>query len=260
MTPYIRTMLLGVTLVAALALSAQNDCRHQLQLTPFTADGDAIDSPEFYCEDRKSGVYYAVSYNDKYLYISLDVAGLVLQNQIVLTGLTTWIETDEGKKGVLYPMGLPASGRPKDTYTLDYYIGAIRQNLPERLAGADRLALINFYGKHDTVIGSTRNPGGINAGIQLDTVNLMHLELALPRSAFPGMCSGPLTLRFETGGLGRPTDLRGSDAVGQNPGVLQDMTLLTRASRERQVRIDRYLDYASPTEWKLTGIRCGAEP
>ncbi|RMG56819.1 MAG: hypothetical protein D6722_25810 [Bacteroidetes bacterium] len=229
---------------------------------PWTIDGQA---PEwgFKARPEPLGWSWALAQDDEMLYLGVRIPELQQQQQILITGLTLWLYP-QGKKrqrrGITFPLGMPVEQQPADTETLEYY-RAERQWCPP-IPARPGLELLRFYEQPEPVWGEALNPGGLSAALGCDAEGVMIYELAIPLAALPGLedGEGTLDLAFESGALGRPRDLRGTDAAGGTYGInSQRGGWADEAARQRQARMDRYRAFASPLRLRLRRLSLPSE-
>jgi hypothetical protein len=239
--------LLTVWIAAALPLPAQPGCPVLPAQAGFLLDGRADDWPAEACTDPKRGVRYAMSRDSAFARLLIRIPNDQLQHQILMCGMTLWLAPGQG---IRFPIGLPASQQPSDTYTLQYYREQLAQDLGPLLRDQPYAELTGFYGrKEPPVLADARNPGGMSLALGQEGTDLL-LEAELPLDGFPMLAAARLRLELETGRLGRPSDLRGYDAAGLNTGpVPTRLDLAESAARQR--RLDQYSQFTTPARIKL---------
>ena len=226
--------------------------------TAWTLDGQAAEWAA-QAQEVASGWAWAAAHDGEMLYIGLRIPELQQQQQIQICGFTLWLYP-AGKKrhsrGITFPLGMPEELRPADTETLEFY--RTERSWCPPLPAQPGLELHHFYGKGDPVWGEAFNPGGLSVVMACDSQGQLIYEAAIPLAVLPSLedGEGTLSLAFESGALGRPTDLRGTDAAAGAYGINgQRDSWATEAARQRQNRLDRYRAFASPLRLRLRGLK-----
>lgn len=252
-------------LLTALLTFVLTDLSAQIPFTatPWTLDGQATEWVGATHRAAGLGWDWAAAHDEEMLYLGLRIPERQQQQQILICGLTLWVYP-QGKKrlrrGVIFPLGLPPEQQPADTETLEYY-RAERSWCPP-VPARPGLELLRFYGQGESVWGEALNPGGLSAALACDTQAVLYYELAIPLAALPGLEAGRgrLDLQVESGALGRPRDLRGTDAAGGVPCFNgQRSAWEDEAARQRQARLDRYRAFATPLRLRLRKLRLLSE-
>lgn len=226
-----------------------------MQSRPYLVDGKAQNWPELTI-DEKSGFTYGLSSDSSYLYLSLKIGGLQLQNQIFLAGLTCWIDK-KGKKGIRFPIGVPEEQRPRDPNLFDTYLAELQNDKYQRVNELFSLELVGFYGGKELTWGEAKNEGGMNASVGFDMEDALVYELAIPRTVLEKPEKG-ITLILESGVLGRPR-LHAWDAVGISGGAVTNPGRVeTTKIRTYQYKLERYREYTIAKRLKIKKIRLAA--
>lgn len=198
---------------------------------------------------------YALRQDQARLYLLLLVDDLTWQQHLLMTGLTCYL-APYGKarqeRGIRYPMGLDPSNRPRDPKQLNRFLGRLYANREALLGTMQDLVLVGFEAKGSEALTDNPGPQGLTAAARFQGDTLVW-ELAVPLTLLPGLRQADqLTLRWETGKLVRPEQLRGEDAAGLSGSNPANPTQ-ARGQTERDwlARLDRYRNFAAPREAKV---------
>jgi len=167
-----------------------------------------------------------------------------------MTGLTAFFAADgrsAAQRGLRYPVGLDRANQPHDPNRLNQFLGNLHANREALLGTMEGLEMIGFQVKRDTVFTDNPTPSGLHATAQFRQETLVW-EMAVPKQLLPGLAQADyLRLTWETGQLGRPEQLRGSDAAGLG-GTNPSNPTQDRGQSERDWldRLDRYRSFAAP--------------
>ncbi|MEO0470635.1 MAG: hypothetical protein AAF206_13500, partial [Bacteroidota bacterium] len=240
---------IGLMLCTSFSFSQNDPVVWQKQ--PYEVDGKVANWPAI-TMDEKSGYTYGISVDSAYVYLSVKIGGLQLQNQIFLAGLTCWIDKKR-KKGIRFPIGVPEEQRPRDPNVFEDYLYDLQDGKYQRVKELFSLELLGFYGGKELTWGEAKNEGGINAAASFDSEGILIYELAIPRTSFDKPEKG-IHLSLESGVLGRPR-LHAWDAVGisggsvSNPGRIE-----TEKVRNYQYKLERYRQYTVAKRVKIKKI------
>ncbi len=210
-------------------------------------------------KDRKTGWHYFIGQDHQFIYLGILIPNRKDQDLIGMTGLTLWWggrPEQKKSKGIAYPLGLPIEQQPNDPRYLDAILfdGAI--NLWEQI----QLDTQRLYVQGKKPID---NPGfwqakGLQAALGRTVKGEWVYEAQVPLSLLeqPQKAGKAYQIHLITGALGRPTNLRGSDAIGISGGSASNPRQISdKSSRSRQTIFDRYATYTSPTRLRLTGLK-----
>ncbi|MEL6589986.1 MAG: hypothetical protein AAFQ68_07900 [Bacteroidota bacterium] len=193
---------------------------------------------------------HAQQLSDSFVYCYLEIPVGPLQNQILLTGMTLWLEPGgkkKARKGLLYPLGLAEQQIPRDPFLFVRFLDDISFPSRQRLASPPEMLVIGYYGgaEDDVLTASPQTKGALAIFTNIDEENVLHYCARIPRSAL----DGKTTWRwgFETGKLPRP-DMRATDAVGLSTGI--NDTPETRQERAQARYLDTYRLYGDESRWR----------
>lgn len=197
---------------------------------------------------------YAYQLTDSFLYCYLEVPAGDLQSQLLITGMTLWLEPGgkkKARKGLLYPLGLPEQNVPKRPIEFVRFVDEMSYASRKRLASPPEMLVIGYFGgQEDDVLSAPPNTNGALAVFtRLDKQNILHYQARIPLSAL----DGKKTFRWgwESGKLPRP-ELRGTDAVGLDTGI--NSTPETRSERNQARYLDTYRFYGDESKWRSNKI------
>jgi len=207
-----------------------------------------------YAED--SSYAYAFSHNNPHLHVCLQVFDLKLQNHILLTGMTLWLDETgkkKQKKGIHYPTGYKQQEILRDPMRFREILEAIQLQKHEIAEKLVSLELVNFVEKGSRTWGKAFNPDAIQIKLDFAEDGSMIYEANIPlalvfenSSVYTDKNSKGFSLGWETGELGRP-ELRGDDAVGLSGSNPANPTKFnTDWDRSFQRELNIYRSYAVP--------------
>lgn len=204
---------------------------------------------------ERAPLSYAVRQDAAGLYLLLLIDDPVWQQQILMTGLTTYLAAegqDVAQRGLRYPLGLDRSNQPRDPNRLNEFLGRLQASQEALLGTMQGIEMIGFQAKKDTVYTDNPNPTGLHAAAQF-TAQTLVWEMFIPPQLLPGLTqSNMVSLTWETGRLARPKQLRGSDAAGLG-GNNPSNPAQNRGQSERDWlnRLDRYREFSSPRKARV---------
>jgi hypothetical protein len=210
--------------------------------------------------DKQGQFYHAVESDSQFLYLKARVPEGQLQNQILLTGWTVWLQPGGKKqqqKGILYPVGIPSAQVPRDPGLFQELLNGLDQATRKKLLSEEEMLLIGFYtgDKNDVVRAPLRNPSGFEVNGKLQTNGELFYQAQIPLEALSAKTK--YRWAWETGGLGRP-EMTGNDAVGISGGSISNPKRYeTQSERSRQRLLETYRLYASPSKWRSRKIKVG---
>lgn len=179
--------------------------------------------------DSKNKIWYAISNNQKNLYVNFRITEEKQQRQLMALGMTIWLDTLNKRNeafGLKFPYQsmqgmIPQHGQPLESS---------ENRVPEFMGFTDML-IYGLDGKGSENLANTNNPLGITAKMKMDTHNILYYTAILPlkyvgKSTFslgyeivkpemgarPEMGKGPMD-----GGAGMRSGHRGSG--GGRPGM-----------------------------------------
>jgi hypothetical protein len=182
--------------------------------------------------DSKSGMVYGISNNETHLNILLKISNEAIQQKIMMTGLTCWIDpcAKEHKTfGIVFPEkeAHPGNMRHDPPQMMGNQSGQNQfkpqlQHLNKRfLDGHAKMTLKGFSEDGEDQLVFNLNPSGVNGMIQIDSAGLMIYEVSIPLSMILENPQQYLTdstmvfsLGFETGALEGM-----NDRFGDNQGM-----------------------------------------
>lgn len=201
---------------------------------------------------------YALRQDTEGLYLLLLIDDPAWQQQILMTGLTTYLAAEgrgAAQRGLRYPLGLDRSNQPRDPNRLNEFLGRLQASQTALLGTMQGMEMIGFQADKDTVYTDNPNPAGLHAAAQFVDQTLVW-EMRIPPRLLPGLTQAEeVSLVWETGELARPEQLRGSDAAGLG-GSDPSHSTQNRGQSERDWldRLDRYREFASPRKAKVLVI------
>lgn len=145
-----------------------------------------------YNYDLKSDIYYGLSYDNQYLYVSLKTADIVQKRKIMMAGLSFWIDTNaKGKEqlGLMFP--LQQKSNPGDMRNMNSGPQGTETERKKSSAGIkefnehylNNLALMDFIGFGGDAELSTSgniNKNGISAILHIDTTEFLYYFASIP--------------------------------------------------------------------------------
>ncbi|MCB0837825.1 MAG: hypothetical protein KDD99_14230 [Bacteroidetes bacterium] len=196
-----------------------------------TIDGNSNDWPNTLLQIPKSGYQYFAGIQEQRLLIGITFDDPILQEQILMSGFTLWIN-EKGKKkevlGIRYPLGLPEDQIPTDPGLLRDRRQQLADDPQTLINSFQHLELINFYGEGETTWGESVNPEGIQAKVDTEDNGKLIYEISLPLDIIfkdPEKLKSPkakgFVLGFISGNLERPA-IRGDMSVGISGGSLSN--------------------------------------
>ncbi|MEL7532778.1 MAG: hypothetical protein AAFN10_15775 [Bacteroidota bacterium] len=193
---------------------------------------------------------YGYQLTDSFLYCYLEFPAGDLQSQILITGLTLWLEPGgkkKARKGLLYPLGLPEQQVPRKPIEFVRFVDEMSFASRQRLASPPEMLVIGYYGgREDDVITAPANTkGALGIYTQLNQQNILRYRVRIPLSALDDKST--FRWGWETGKLPRP-ELRGTDAVGIDSGI--NSTPETRSERNQARYLDTYRLYGDESKWR----------
>lgn len=188
-TSFIWTMLAGMALVLLLSgFSKKKVYPCQRQETPVVFNEYQLVWDGEYRYDLKSEMYYGISYDDNYLFVSMKTADKSLQRKIMMSGLTFWLDTTgRGKEqlGLVFPLphNVPDI-QPKDR----------KQNSPEKrktkaeiekfnsryVKGMELMDRIGYDGTNELQTSKNINDEGISAILHADSTEFLYYLACIP--------------------------------------------------------------------------------
>lgn len=247
-------ILYSLTILAPQGVLGQTYVSHQ-QKGVFEVDAEINNWPELSLS-VDSSYAFGFSHEGMRLFVSLQVFDLKLQNQILMTGMTLWLD-EKGKKkqnkGLHYPTGYKQKDILRDPMRFREVLEAIQDQKYEIAEKLVSVELLNFTGKNSRTWGKAMNPEAFNLKLDFDESGTLIYEASIPLelvfedlAALKDPKSKGFSIGWETGELGRP-ELRGDDAVGlsgTNPA--NPVKFNSEWDRRFQKELNLYRTYAVP--------------
>lgn len=184
------------------------------------------------CYDSESGIIYGLSNNQENLYIKMKFANSILQQKVMRTGLTVWIDTLGRKNkqlGLTFPVRSSSNNlqdannrKPREDEVIrntQIQIDTALFNSKYR-AGMQTMELINYNGDGRVDFLDNKNEEGITATLRMDEEKMMYYEAEISlKKIFPnpkiflndttqyfsfGIETGKIEMPSMGGGGGRP--------------------------------------------------------
>lgn len=200
--------------------------------------------------DSESGIMYSLSNDQENLYVKIKFANNILQQKVVKTGLTFWIDTTGKKKkqlGLVFPIESSSNPLPRAQKSRmgNYNSGEIAKRQIDTAMfnakfrdGTQSMQLLNYFGEGRADMMDNKNKEGINAILSIDAENILWYEAELSlQKIFPdpekflndstqyfsfGIETGKLEMPTNGNEAGKPqmnlSGGRGSGGVGQRGG------------------------------------------
>ncbi|MEM7368785.1 MAG: hypothetical protein AAF587_09275 [Bacteroidota bacterium] len=227
-------------------------------------DGDLSDWEDIFVKHKKENWFYGLIYDEQAIYVGMAILDPDIQYQLLMTGLTCWLEIGKdkkNKKGVRFPTGSPENQRPTDSESLIWYIEELAKNKQTVIGELAGLELINVRSQKQTLWGDNVRDDGLAVQVGMNAEGDLLYELRLPRTLFPELWHSEtekatkFSLYWETGSLGRPKDIAGKDVIGITGGTTSNPAIYGGESvRSIHAKQDQYRAYASPRQLKLKNL------
>lgn len=137
--------------------------------------------------NSESGIMYGLSNDQENLYVKVKFENFILQQKVMKTGLTFWIDTSGKKKkqlGLIFPVKSPyknmqalyksrmsGNGQNRQQQILDT---ALFNSKYRR--GRESMNLVNYFGAGRNDMVDNKNKEGINATLWMDSENMLYYE------------------------------------------------------------------------------------
>ncbi len=207
---------------------------------------------------KKSDWEHFLGEDRDYIYLGLLIPRGKESQQVLMTGLTLWLgKKAEHKKsmGFRFPLGLPTSEIPHTTQKLQSVLFNWDEKADRIVKTFQQMEIINSNGKGDTLIGPANRIGGYRTTFT-KVGDYWVYELIIPKEGLPDYLENnqKIKLNLRSGALGRPKDLRGTDAVGFVNSRLYRMGSGGKKERDRLNNLFYYSDYTQEVKLKLKKI------
>lgn len=219
------TIILVVLLLAGCA--GDNVYRSSRQQRPLSINGFADDWQAEMVYDIKSGIMAGISNDDRNLYVMMKITSPVLKQQILMTGMTLWVDPKGKKKknkGLVFPMKkLREGNRGMQGAANHSQVQKPGMNhLNNRFeTGMEPMELINLLGEGTTEIANNISQLGINCMVRLSDNDDLLYEASIPLNRLfdePDLylvdSLKTFSVGFETGFVSIPMERPGAIALG----------------------------------------------
>ena len=145
-----------------------------------------------YNHNVKTGMYYCITYDDNFLYVGMKTSDEIHKRQLLMAGLTFWIDTNaRGKEqlGLTFPIQnkLPhekLKERKSDSQNRDNSRKKTKEeiiNFNNRyLNGLEVMGIIGFGGESEPSTSYNINEDGISAVLHIDSTDFMYYFACIP--------------------------------------------------------------------------------
>lgn len=197
-------------------------------------NGNGEDWIEGMYYDSESGIMYGLTNNQENLYVKMKFTNNILQQKVVRTGLTFWIDT-LGKKNKQLGLTFPVKSSAK----IPAPDGRMARNQnsmrnPQRQIdttifnskyreGMQTIQLVNYFGEGRVDLLYNKNEEGINAILRMDEENMLYYEAEISlQKIFPNPSiflkdsTQYFSFGIETGKIEMPSNGNGSGRPQMN--------------------------------------------
>jgi len=206
------------------------------QQPSFKLDGEDQDWEGKMYYDSESDFIFGLANDQEKLFVKLKISNQLIQQKILVTGLTFWIDTVGKRKkqlGLTFPMksnpkGMVGGGSRRNRNLnvgqgSQKHMDIVNFNMKYK-TGMESMLLINYFGDERIDFTNNKNVEGINAILRYDKDLMLYYEAEIPLSKiFPNPqkflndTTETFSFGFETGKLEMPA--MGSQAKGGRGGI-----------------------------------------
>lgn len=199
------------------------------QQPSFQLDGNDEDWAGQMYYDNESGIMYGLSNDHEKLYVKLQFSNQILQQKVLKTGLTFWIDT-VGKKKKQLGLIFPTKSQPHKSSTSYRTTRMEMKQIDTAIfntkyrEGSQNMILVNYFGNGREDLIDNKNKEGINAILKMDTKEMLYYEAEISlQKIFPDPqkflndTTQHFSFGIETGKIEMPASVNGGD--GSQMGV-----------------------------------------